>query len=411
MFNRFRTKAATLLQKSYRLQLQIKRCRRERKTILDAAGVIQQVVRGWVARRVVSRKREHRRMDRAAATLQRVMWGHVCRRKEHRRKVAAAVTLWTFMGGLSVKLSQMRKRRKRSAATRIQSAFRVRRSRLRLSALRARRRGIMAASKIQAVTRGHRTRVKTRVLHVKRRKETAACTIIQAAFRGHVSREKTKGLLLERREGSAVTAIQAFFRGRRSRMETRNRRARRRAAATRIQSLFLHQRWKRRELAFRRERDRSALIVQRSWKKSRRSGKVKLAQEKSNTPGMNNVRRGSASVIWASSKTQQALDYATLDRANLQLVLQALAVGVVTRVTRTPSEARQLRKEVALPEDDPTLESLLCQRLSGLETALAASSKFVGKPTETPPTQGRNGEKALLESLRVLEAGLRRPSD
>lgn len=402
VFNRFRAKTATLLQNSYRLHMRIKICRRQRKAILDAAAVIQRVVRAWVARRVVSRRRERRRKNRAAATLQRAMWRHSCRRKDHRRRVAAALTLFKFMGGLSVKLSQMRQRRQSSAAVRIQSAFRVRRSRLKLSVLRARRRGMVAALKIQAVARGHSSRVKARALLAERRKESAACTAIQAAFRGHVSRVKTRIVWLPRREGSAATRIQALVRGHRSRVETREVRAKRRAAAMRIQSLLLRHR-----------RERSALIVQRAWMKSKKKSSAdrNLAQQVSTAPRMDNAQRGSASAALVSSKTRRASDHPALDRTTLQLVLEALATGVASCSTHSPSDARRLHKELALREDDPILETSLCRRLSGLETALTSSSKLVDKPTETAVVNGSTGNGALLRSLRVLEAGLLRPSE
>lgn len=297
------------------------------------------------------------------------------------------------MGGLSIKLSRMRKRRTSSAATRIQSAFRMRKSRLRISALRARRQGMVAASKIQAVTRGHRSREKTRALLSKRSKECAACTKIQAASRGHVCRVKSRVLLIQRQERSTATGIQALFRGHRSRVNTRNLRAERRAAATRIQSLLLHHRRKTTQHAFRCERERSVLIVQRAWRKLRTSGYA-------------NAQRGSASATWASSKTRR-----TLDRGD-QLVLEALANGVASCSARTPNDARQLRKELVLREDDPVLKTLVCQRLSGLETSLTASCKFDAyKPTVIPTAQGGNGEEELLQSLRLLEVGLMRPSD
>lgn len=364
VFNRLRTRAATVLQESYRLHMRKKRCRRQRKAVLEAAGAIQQLVRAWVARRAVSRRREERRMDRAAATLQRAMWGHLHRRKEHRRRVAAALTLWKFMGGLSVKLSRMReKRRQSSAAEIIQSAFRMRRSRLRLRALRAKGREIVAASKIQAVTRGHRSRARAKTLRSKKREESAACTKIQAASRGH-----------------------------RSRVETGNLRAKQRAAAARIRRWLLRQRRKRTHDIWC-ERNRSALVVQRTWRKSRSSGNA-------------NAQRGPASTTVAPSKALP-----TLNRANLQLALDALANGVASCGGRSPSDARQLHEELALREGDPVFETLLCQRLSGLQTALTASCEFANKLTEDSTMQRRNGEEALLQSLRVLEAGLLRPSE
>lgn len=415
VFNRFRAKAATLLQTSYRLRVRVKRCRRQRTAILDAAAAIQRAVRAWVARRVASRMRERRRTDRAAATLQRAMWGHSCRRKERRRRVAAALTLLRFMGGLSVKLSQMRQRRKSSAATRIQSVFRVRKSRLRLSALRARRRGIVAALKIQAVTRGHNSRVKARALLAERRKQSTACTKIQAASRGHVSRAKTRVALLQRREGSAATRIQALFRGHRSRVETSELRAKQSAAAKTIRSLLLrHNRQKRLVHACRCERERSALIVQRAWMKSKRKtgGDPKLVQKISATPRMDNVERGSTSAIRASSKTRRASNHAALDHTTLQSVLEALATGVASCGACTPSDVGQLHKELALRAEDPILGTSLCLRLSGLETALTSSSKLADKPRAIiAAMHERGGKKALLQSLRVLEAGLLRPSD
>lgn len=412
VFNRYRAKAATLLQKSYRLRARIKRCRRLRRAIFEAIGVIQQVVRAWVARRAVSGRRVKRRTDRAAATLKRAMWGHSCRRKEHRRRVAAALTLCKFMGGLSVKLSQMRKRRKSSAAARIQSAFRVRRSRLRLSALRGRRRGIMAASKIQAVARGHRSRVEARALLAKRRRESAACKKIQAASRGHVSRVKTRVILLQRREGSAVIRIQAVLRGHRSRVGTRELSAKRRAASTTIQSLLLRHHRRKRIRACRRERERSALIVQRAWRKSKTSGDAKSVHKIATATLTTDTRRGSASATWASLEPRRALDCSTtLARTNLQLVLQALTKSAASCGSRTSSDARRLHEELALCEDDPVLETLLCQRLSGLEAAMTSSRSVADKPAKIPAVQGRNGEEALLRSLKVLEAGLLRPSE
>lgn len=296
-----------------------------------------------------------------------------------------------------MKLSRMRKRRKSSAATRIQSAFRMRRSRVRLNALRAQRQMILAASKIQAVTRGHRSRVKSRALRSKKKKESAACTTIQAASRGHVSRVKTRVLLMQRQEEIAATDVQAFLRGHRTRVETRKLQAKRRAAATKIKSLILLQ--KVAPDASHHERERCALIVQRTWRKLRTGRNPKLAQREF----IADIQRESASATWASSKAPH-----TSDRANLLLALEALARGVARCGTRTQSDARRLRKELALGGDDPALEGLLRQRLSGLQTAVTASCTSVYQATEA--AQETTGGKALLQSLTVLEAGLLRPS-
>lgn len=412
MFNLSRKKAANLLQNAYRLTVRTKRCRRERQKILAAAGVLQQIVRAWVARRIVQRRRETRRRSRAAATLQRAMRRHLRKLLEHRQKVAAALTLWKFVGGFSVKLSLMRRRRKSSAATRIQSAFRTRRSRVRVSALRAEQLAFAAASRIQAVTRGHKSRVKTRALLHKRRSESAAGTRIQAAFRGHRSREQTRALRFERQERAAATKIQSLFKGHRSRLHTRTIQAKRRACAVKIQGLLLQQRRKAKR-ASPQQRERCALSLQRAWRKSRMSGDEKLLQHGPTNTTLLCNQRSSSSPTPSSSKARRKLD-----RTNLQLAVEALANGMSRRDVITPIGARDLKETLALREDDPVLETALRQRLLSIEAALNSpigrvvnTGRVDFTPMMSPIVEGAGVEEALRRSLGKLERSVLMPSE
>ncbi len=356
--------------------------------MLSAAGLLQQAARAWGARRAARRKRQERRRKEAAMSLQRTIRGYLKRRKEHRLRVAAALALWRITGGLSAQLSRMRKRHEASAATRIQSIFRVRRSRIRVAALRATRRGIAAASRIQAVTRGHRSRVKTKALLSKRREESTAGTKIQAISRGHMTRTRARALRSRRRqEHAAATAIQAFLRGHRSRAETRSLQMRQRKCAVKIQGLLLRRRRKRQRSDLGAREQRSALTLQQAWRRSTARGK-----------GMRDRRRPSTTPALASSSSEPVH---ALERA-----VEALANGMSRRGVVTTIGARQLKEEISMREDDPALEVAVQQRLSNLEVGLRGNVRCV--PRELPMEgQGRTHvKKALRGALGTLERSL-----
>lgn len=398
MFKRLRHKAATLLQKTYRLGARTRRCRRERKAILAAAGVLQHAVRGWAARRAAHRKRQERRRKRAAIALQRAARAYLQRCREHRLRVAAALTLWKFTGGLSAQLSRIRKRREASAATRIQSLFRVRTSRVRVAELHAKRRGIAAASIIQAVTRGHRTRVKTRALLSKRREEHTAGTKIQAASRGHITRLRTRALRSRRRECAAAIVIQALFRGHRSRAETRSHQKERRACAGKIQGLPFRQGLLRNPGD---HEERSALVLQQAWRKSKGHCKeVRVREPPTMTPVDAHTRRGS-SLASSCSMPQRAPE-----RASLELAVQALANGMSRRGVITAFGARHLKQTMSLREDDPALEDAVLRKLSCLEVALKTRGKVPCRTPEFPAKERTDVEQALRGALGELERHL-----
>lgn len=405
LFNLSRKKAAHLLQNAYRLSVQIKRCRHQRQKILAAAGVIQQGGRGWVARRVVKKRRETRRRDRAAAILQRAIQRYLRKLVEHRRKIAAALTLCKFVGGLSVKLLRMRRRRKSLSATRIQSVFRRHRARLWVSVLRADQRAFAAATRIQAVTRGNNSRVRSRALLHERRRGCAAATRIQAGFRGHRSRTHARALREQRGECVAATRIQAVFKGYRCRVHTKSLQDKRRACAVKIQGFLLqHVR------TSRLQRERSALRLQRaSSNKSSASGDQKLPQNDPTTASKGFDQRGSSQETPSFSQPRR-----TSDRTNLQLAIEALANGISRRNVLTSLEARDLKETLALPEGDPGLETVLRHRLFGIEVALdgpIGGGGGTSKPTVRPTVDMVVVKGALRSSLESLERGLRRPSE
>lgn len=385
MFIRFRVRAATLLQKAYRLAVRTRRCRCERKAILSAAGLLQQAGRAWGARRAACRRRQERRRKEAAMALQRAVRACLKRRAAHRLRVAVALTLWRITGGFSAQLSRMRKRREASAATKIQSIFRVRRSRIRVAALRATRHGIAAASRIQAITRGHRSRVRTKALLSKRREESTAGTKIQAISRGYMSRTRTRTLRSGRRECAAATAIQALFRGyhQRSRAEMRSLQMRQRSCAVKIQGQFLRQRQKRHRSDLPGREQRAALILQQAWRKSTTRGKaMRVRGLPTTTPAL------------ASSSSE-------LERA-----VEAVANGMSRRGVMTTVCARQLKEAISMPDDDPALAAAVQQTLSSLQVGLS-NVRCISKELLPMERQGMtNIEEALRGALGALERSL-----
>ncbi|CBN74059.1 conserved unknown protein [Ectocarpus siliculosus] len=379
VFNTRRRRAANLLQSAYRSSVRVKHCRKERKKILDAANVLQRSARAWVARRVVGQRRKVRRQNRAAATLQYAMWRHLLRRKKHRQHVAAALTLWKFMGGLSVTLSAIRKRRKSAAATRI-----------------------------QAVARQYISLVKTRAILDMHRKERAAATRIQAACRGRRCRIHLSTLLLEQDECHAATMIQAAYRGHKSRVKT----IQHRACAVKIQIFLLQQRRKARFASrCEREREQGALVLQRAWRWRIIGQDAKTQDEPTTT---SEQRRSSL----ATSPRPEPLR--AVDRANVQLAVEALAKGMRRRGVLDPIIADNLSDTLALGQDDPVLEVALRQGLSNLEQALARSTGTVSTNTglkrmtdESVAVLWGGMDASLPHSLEELEQGLLRlrPSD
>lgn len=401
LFNLSRKKAAHLLQNAYRLSVRVKCCRQQRYKILAAAGVIQHASRGCVARRVVQRRRETRRRDRAAAVLRRAVQRYLRKLAENRRKIAAALALCKFVGGLSVKLLRVRRRRKSLAATKVQSHFRRHRARVRVSALRTdHQHAFAAATKIQAVTRGNTSRMTTRTLLHNRRMVCTAATTIQAAFRGH--RTETRALLQEQREEcAAATRIQAAFKGYSCRVHTRSLHAKRRACAVKIQGLLLQNaRISRRQLG------RSALSLQQAYRnKSSVNGDQKLHQHDPTTETKGCSQRGSSRETPSSSSQPRRHS----DQTNLRQVVEALSTGMSRRNILTALEARDLKATLTLPVGDPVLETVLRQRLLGVEVALDTPiGGVVGtrKPTVKPTVQMAAVEESLQSSLGRLERGL-----
>ncbi|CAB1119669.1 unnamed protein product [Ectocarpus sp. CCAP 1310/34] len=374
VFNTRRRRAANLLQSAYRSSARVKHGRKERKKILDAANVLQRSARAWVARRVVGWRREVQRRNRAAAALQHAMWRHLWRRKKHRQHVAAALTLWKFMGGLSVTLSRIRKRRKSVAATRI-----------------------------QAVARQYISLVKTREILDMHRKERAAATRIQAACRGRRYRKHLTTLQVEQKECRAATMIQAACRGHISRVKT----IKRRACALKIQTL-LHPRRKARYTS---RREQGALVLQRAWRRKIIGQDAKTQDEPTTT---SEQRRSS------SATSPRPEPPRTLDRANVQLAVESLAKGMRRRGVLDPIIAENLSDTLALGQDDPVLEVALRQGLSNLEQALLWSTRTISTNTglkqmaaESVAVVRGGKDVALPHSLKELEQGLLRlrPSD
>lgn len=395
MLNLSRKKAARLLQNAYRLAVRTRCCRCHRKKILSAASVIQQAGRGWVARRVVEGRRETRRRDRAAAILQRTIQRYLRKLLEHRQHVAAALILCRFVRRFLVQLLQMRRSRQSSAATRIQSVFRVYRSRARVGALRADQRVFAEASRIQAVPRGNKSRV-----------ETSGCVparTIQAAYRGHRSRTQTRTLQGRPEEPAAATRIQSVFKGHKSRLQTQALHVKRHACAVKIQRLLLHH-VREAKRTSRRQRECSALGLQRA----RMTSDQKLPQHDPSTINTCN-NRGSSWEVSPSEKSRH-----NADRTSLQLVVEALAHGMSRRNVLTTIDSGDLKETLALPQGDPVLETVLRQRLLGIEVTLDSSiGRVVGtcEPVVSTTVDGAVVEEALRRSLRTLEKGLLKPSE
>ncbi|CAM9284052.1 unnamed protein product [Ectocarpus sp. 4 AP-2014] len=370
VFNTRRRRAVNLIQSAYRSSVRVKHCRKERKKTLDAANVLQCSARAWVARRVVGRRREVQRRNRAAATLQHAMWRHLWRRKKHRQHVAAALTLWKFVGGLSATLSRIRKRRKSAAATRI-----------------------------QAVARQYISLVKTRAILDMHRKERAAATRIQAACRGQRYRVHLSTLVVEQEERHAATMIQAAYRGHESRVET----IKRRACAVKIQTFLLQQRSTARFVS---RCEEGALVLQRAWRWRIIGQDAKTQDEPTTT---SEQRRSS------SATSPRPEPPRTLDRANVQLAVEALAKGMRRRGVLDPIIAENLSDKLARGQDDPVLEVALRQGLSNLEQALVWSTGTVStntglkQMTAESVAVGRGGKGVdLPHSMEELEQGLLR---
>ncbi|CAM9315535.1 unnamed protein product [Ectocarpus fasciculatus] len=385
VFSSRRKRAANILQRAYRSVVRVRRCRTERKKILDAASVLRRAARAWVARRVVGRRREVQRRDRAAVTLQHTMWRHLWRRKQHRQHVAAALTLWKFMGGLSVTLSRLRKRRRSAAATRI-----------------------------QAVARRYISLVQTRAMLDMHRKQRAAATRIQAACRGRRCRVHMGTIRVEQEKCYASTMIQAAYRGHKRRVQMKALQTKRHACAVKMQTFLLQQRRNARFVSRcerERERERGALVLQRAWR-SRTIGQDVNTQDE---PITTTEQRRSSPAASPRPKPR-----CTLDRSNVQLAVEALAKGMRRRGVLNPISAENLSDSLALGKDDPMLEIALRQGLSHLEVALARSTGTVStsiglkRMTAESAAVAREGvDEALRHSLEELEQCLlrQRPPD